>query len=52
MLVKLRKNIVFSRADSTPIRNAVEDLLGEDVEGRFESEYLAGTIIESLFDPS
>ncbi len=25
----------FSRANSTPIRNAVEDLLGEDFEGRF-----------------
>ncbi|WP_425479254.1 hypothetical protein [Xanthomonas bromi] len=27
----------LSGANSTPIRNAVEDLLGEDFEGRFES---------------
>ncbi|WP_220124692.1 hypothetical protein, partial [Xanthomonas oryzae] len=30
-------------ANSTLIRNAVEDLLGEDFEGRFESKYLART---------
>lgn len=39
-------------ANSTPIRNTVEDLLGEDFEGRFESKYLARTIVEPLFDPS
>ncbi|OLH71156.1 hypothetical protein DXO181_05820, partial [Xanthomonas oryzae pv. oryzae] len=40
------------RANSTLIRNAVEDLLGEDFEGRFESKYLARTIVEPLLDPS
>ncbi|NYH50284.1 UNVERIFIED_ORG: hypothetical protein FHR68_003947 [Xanthomonas campestris] len=39
-------------ANSTLIRNAVEDLLGEDFEGSFESEYLAWAIVESLLDPS
>lgn len=39
-------------ANSTLIRNALEDLLGEDFEGRFESEYLARAIVESLLDPS
>ncbi|WP_219725773.1 hypothetical protein, partial [Xanthomonas oryzae] len=33
-------------ANSTLIRNAVEDLFGEDFEGRFESKYLARTILE------
>ena len=39
-------------ANSTLIRNAVEDLLGEDFEGSFESEYLAWAVVESLLDPS
>ncbi|OLI90093.1 hypothetical protein, partial [Xanthomonas oryzae] len=39
-------------ANSTLIRNAFEDLLGEDFEGRFESKYLARTIVEPLLDPS
>ncbi|WP_178386819.1 hypothetical protein, partial [Xanthomonas oryzae] len=43
---------VFPAANSTLIRNAVEDLLGEDFEGRFESKYLARTIVEPLLDPS
>ncbi|WP_218642625.1 hypothetical protein, partial [Xanthomonas oryzae] len=34
----------FHQANSTLIRNAFEDLLGEDFEGRFESKYLARTI--------
>ncbi|OLK00709.1 hypothetical protein IXO367_19340, partial [Xanthomonas oryzae pv. oryzae] len=39
-------------ANSTLIRNAFEDLLGEDFEGRFESKYLSRTIVEPLFDRS
>ncbi|WP_178382195.1 hypothetical protein [Xanthomonas oryzae] len=39
-------------ANLTPIRNAVEDLLGEDFEGRFESKYLARRIVEPLLDPT
>ncbi|OLI74411.1 hypothetical protein IXO151_01490, partial [Xanthomonas oryzae pv. oryzae] len=48
----LRQVVVARGADSTLIRNAVEDLLGEDFEGRFESKYLARTIVEPLLDPS
>ncbi|WP_218642623.1 hypothetical protein, partial [Xanthomonas oryzae] len=36
---------LFQVANSTLIRNAFEDLLGEDFEGRFESKYLARTIV-------
>ncbi|WP_143690766.1 hypothetical protein, partial [Xanthomonas oryzae] len=35
--------LIFDGANSTLIRNAFEDLLGEDFEGRFESKYLART---------
>ncbi|MGD3046599.1 hypothetical protein, partial [Xanthomonas oryzae] len=31
--------VLTGPANSTLIRNAVEDLLGEDFEGRFESKY-------------
>ncbi|RBB10133.1 hypothetical protein BRM94_08805, partial [Xanthomonas oryzae pv. oryzae] len=34
----LRQSFDLGVADSTLIRNAVEDLLGEDFEGRFESK--------------
>ncbi|OLK93469.1 hypothetical protein, partial [Xanthomonas oryzae] len=48
----LRQSFDLGVADSTLIRNAVEDLLGEDFEGRFESKYLARTIVEPRLDPS
>ncbi|WP_143707077.1 hypothetical protein, partial [Xanthomonas oryzae] len=36
VIVDSGAELVFSVANSTLIRNAVEDLLGEDFEGRFE----------------
>ena len=37
-------------ADSTPIRNVIEDLLKEEFEGHFESDYPARAIVEPLLD--
>ena len=34
------------------IRNGAERFLGEDFEGRFESEYLARTVVQALLDPA
>ncbi len=52
MLCKMNVRVFYRSANSTPIGNAVEDLFGEDFDGRFESKYLARTIVEPLLYPS